>query len=317
MIRSVSYLAELPNGKTIAGKYEPKDGLSAIKGPNGIGKTFALEFGVGYALFGVDAVRGGASDYKKSEVEMTFDIKGDTYKVFRKNGSVASLYRGDTPIATGVRPVNLKIAELLGFGLEVFKVSNWIRQGEIEALSAMAPADRKRLIDKPAGLDALDVVADWCGVQRGLSNKEAEVLEGQLRKPEQPVEPPGYIPSADLLPQIAAAAARKTERDQLGGWLSHPMTAPRYPATLSFTESVDELQVLLAEHQTAKAQQGSLQSCLGTSARCSARAARLHQALGSFRLGDVEDARTRTAVGRGDRRADCPQPSAHGVEDPG
>jgi DNA repair protein SbcC/Rad50 len=57
------------------------------------------------------------------------------------------LFRGAEEIAVGVRPVNAKIVQILGFGLEVFDVASVCNQGEIEKLGSMRPAERKRMVD--------------------------------------------------------------------------------------------------------------------------------------------------------------------------
>jgi len=83
---------------------------------------------VRYCLFGSAALVGKAEDYRKLMASLTFAVKGSTYVVHRKN-SGATLFRNAEQIATGTRPVNEKIIETLGFGLEVFDVTCAANQG--------------------------------------------------------------------------------------------------------------------------------------------------------------------------------------------
>ena len=210
-------------------------GTTAITGKNGAGKSLILEM-VAFALWGMDATRGPAGDYKKCFVTLIFRLKNRIYRVTRDGASV-TLHEGSenevallwTPITSGITATNAKIIELFGYGLPVFNVANFIGQGEIEALMSMKPAERKKLIDSTIGLDTIDKVVEWAGNEASLSRKEAETLEGVLNEPTKPVEPENYRPSSEVLPLLDQAIADRSERDTINGWLARPQSQPVEP----------------------------------------------------------------------------------------
>ncbi|MDR3436468.1 AAA family ATPase [Telmatospirillum sp.] len=260
MLKHLYFDVTFPNGQHIKRDLDFEVGTTAISGKNGMGKSLILEM-VTYAMWGVDALRGKADDYKKCHVVLTEEIKGIEYIVERKNGSIATLSTNGEPICTGTRPVNQKVVELMGYGFPVFSVGNLISQGQIESLANMKPVDRKKLVDTTIGLDALDIVSDWCTSEAGLARREAETIEGLLREPTEPVQPEGYVASSALLSQIEGVVALKTERDLITGWLSRPTAAPIYPVE-TVVESAAELAVLVTEFQAMHAAQTSLRQRL-------------------------------------------------------
>ena len=76
-----------------------QDGMTAIVGKNGKGKSLILEM-VQYALWGSVALRGIADDYKGLQVTLTFEVKGIEYSV-RRSGSTVRLISGDADLASG------------------------------------------------------------------------------------------------------------------------------------------------------------------------------------------------------------------------
>lgn len=164
-------------------------GLTGIVGPNESGKSLILEM-IAFALFGSVALRGDADDYKTLHVELDFMVAGETYTVTRK-GSRATL---DGPRqASGTKPVNQAIVEILGYDFKVFTVANACRQNDVEALTSMRPADRKAMVDKTIGLDVLDTVINVAGQKGNALKREAETIFKTIGGvPPAPVEPEGY-----------------------------------------------------------------------------------------------------------------------------
>ena len=120
--------------------FEFGKGLTGIIGKNEAGKSLIVE-AIRFALFGTAALRGVADDYKKTHVELWFSVKGDDYHVTRK-GTKVVLRRNGEDLASGTKPVNQAIIEILGYDLTVFDVANACNQGGIEALSNMRPTER-------------------------------------------------------------------------------------------------------------------------------------------------------------------------------
>src|SRR5438552_12865978 len=136
VLKSLTYSTIFPStGRTLSGQFDFKKGFGTITGRNEAGKSCVIEM-VRYCLFGSAALRGKAEDYKKLAASLTFAVKGNTYTATRKSTG-ATLLRDSEQIATGTRPVNEKIIEILGFGLEVFDVACAANQGDLERLGAM------------------------------------------------------------------------------------------------------------------------------------------------------------------------------------
>lgn len=242
-----------------------QEGLTGIIGPNESGKSLILE-GIRYALFGTAALRGGADDL---HVELDFSVKGVEHTVVRKNGN-AHLDGG----VVGTRAVNAAIIKLLGYDLKVFDVANACNQGQVEALSKMAPTERKAMVDRTIGLDTLDGLIKFCA-DRGNALKNQAV--GFERGLVEPAAVEAYVGRsvAELAPLMATATAETNEMlklqgfvfasegvqgqeglanliksanadllefNQLTGYLSKAPAAPVEPNPCSVTQSVSSLE---------------------------------------------------------------------------
>ena len=167
-----------PQGKVIKGDHVFEKGLTAITGPNEAGKSLRIEI-IRYALFGSKALRGAASTYKSIEVELDFVVLGAAYKLKRK-GSKVNLTKDGEELATGTKPVNDAVRRVLGYDMDVFDIANACLQGEIEAMTNMRPSDRKAMVDRTIGLNAIDEVLK--GVSQDLSSTKAamELLKDKV-----------------------------------------------------------------------------------------------------------------------------------------
>lgn len=136
-----------------------RNGLTAIVGPNESGKSLIFEM-IRFALFGGVALRGKAEDYKNTEVTLSFVIDNKSYTVVRTIKKADLLLDGVGKIATGLKPVNQKICEILGYNIDIFDVANCANQDELNKLATMKPTERKVMVDNVIGLNLLDKVAD-------------------------------------------------------------------------------------------------------------------------------------------------------------
>jgi DNA repair exonuclease SbcCD ATPase subunit len=215
-----------PNGpRTLRASLNFTTGFTVISGPNEAGKSFVFEM-MRFALFGTQALRGAAEDYKSLRMSAEVDIRGERYRIDR-NIDKATLYRGGQVVCNGVRAVNDKIVRILGFGLQVFDVACSVNQGEVERLGAMAPAERKKMVDGVVGIDTLDVVAKWFVDEAKVFDREAEAIRSRLVVPVRPAVPDGYRSSAEIPLETARAQAR--ELAELTGWLAHARPKPAEP----------------------------------------------------------------------------------------
>jgi DNA repair protein SbcC/Rad50 len=262
MLTSLTYSNVFPsNGRTLEGNIQFQKGLGAITGPNEVGKSFIVEM-IRFSLFGSAALRGKADGYRKLKAELAFTVKGQAYRVVR-SGSSAMLFRGAEEIAVGVRPVNAKIVQILGFGLEVFDVASVCNQGDIEKLGSMRPADRKRMVDSVIGLNVIEQLGRWASDEALGLTREAEAIERTLVEPARPLEPANYRPSPELVVKVAQLQALQRELDGLEGWLSHRQSEPSTPQC-HIARTATELRELMREQMRNEAEEAALKSRLAS-----------------------------------------------------
>lgn len=250
MISKLKYSVTFPNERTLEQDLSFKEGLTAIVGANEAGKSFVAEM-IRFCLFGSSALRGKSEDYKNLKASMTFSLRGEVYEIERKINS-AKLKRGGEQVASGVRPVNEHLRRALGFDLAVFDTTNVAKQGEVERLSSMLPADRKRMVDQTIGLDRLDDLQKWVGEEALLLKRDVETLNKQLGpKPEEPVCPDGYELSAELTTRLTAARAVQLEATKLQAIIDQDL---REPQEVEEPSDPTEQKELLARAREAQAE---------------------------------------------------------------
>ncbi len=168
------------------------EGITAIVGPNGSGKTSILE-AIEFALFKQvtrkektvehlnDLIRHGVN---KATVELEFisPVNGKSYTVVRKinaaGGSAtteAELRLTDQrdPYVTGPERVTKEVIELLGVDRDTFAALTYVRQGEIDELSTKAPRERKKYLYDMMGLGIYQKAVNK--VQKVIKDGEREV----------------------------------------------------------------------------------------------------------------------------------------------
>lgn len=200
-------------------------GFGAITGPNESGKSLVLEM-IRYALFGSRALRGSVGDYHTLTVDLSLSIRNEKYTVSRSLKSCTLYGAGDEEVAVGTKPVNAKIVELLGFGMEVFDISCVVMQGEVEKLGAMGGADRKRLVDSVIGMSVIEDMIKMAGEEAKTFKRTIEAFQKSLIEPLQPLVPDGYYEG--YAEDYRKLRDLKTEYDQLNGALSVPLVRPDY-----------------------------------------------------------------------------------------
>jgi DNA repair protein SbcC/Rad50 len=262
MLTSLTYSNLFPStGRTLEGNIQFQKGLGAITGPNEVGKSFIVEM-IRFSLFGSAALRGRAEDYRKLTGRTCLHGEGPAYRVVR-NGSSATLFCGTEEIAVGVRPVNAKIVQIFGFGLEVFDVASVCNQGDIEKLGSMKPAERKRMVDSVVGLNVIEQLGRWASDEALGLTREADAIERTLVEPSQAGRARGYRPSLELAVEVDQLQALQRELDGLEGWLSHRLSEPRKPQCgIAWTAA--ELRELMLEQMRKEAEEAALRSRLAS-----------------------------------------------------
>ncbi len=228
MLKHIKYDLEFSNGTRRKMDTELLAGSTLITGKNGRGKSLILEM-FGYLLFGTQALRGIASDYKKMTVEGTVTIRGRDYKIVRTK-SKADVFDADgNVLVTSTSAVNEHITQLLGYNFDVFSISNWCAQGEIQALANMKPTERKAMIDNVSGLTQLDGLTEITKQSIKVLKASVEAVENSLVKPLEPTKPetPLVVAQQEIEAQTtflnaAAQAKMKLDLTVLPVWPSEP-----------------------------------------------------------------------------------------------
>ena len=228
-------------------------GLTSITGPNESGKSLIMEF-VRYGLWGSSVLRGSASDYKNLEVTLKWDVKSESFEVYRgkKGDRLWQLLDGKRlDRATGTKPVNAAIKAIFGYDVLVFDVANSCLQGEVETLGKMKPAERKRMVDQTIGLQFIDSVIEWASsealaIKRSAesladiaSRPPADLIDPALVAPTVVELPQGFKTPADLRPELDRINGIKAERAQLEGWLGRALVEPVAPAACDISSETE------------------------------------------------------------------------------
>ncbi len=166
------------------------DGVVGIMGPNGVGKSTIIE-AIAWVMYGNETriVRTSKDDLKRSDaapgdtcaVKLAFELDGDKYQVSRvmkgKNFTTsAEVLVNNKSAATSTKSVTAFIEQLLGMDYQAFYTSVFTKQRELNAMSALDPSKRKRLILRMLNIDSIDkAIASMRGRARELKSRLAEV----------------------------------------------------------------------------------------------------------------------------------------------
>ncbi|MEN3048056.1 MAG: AAA family ATPase [Candidatus Caldarchaeales archaeon] len=194
------------------------DGLTAIVGENGSGKTSLLD-AITFALF-MDHSRGYlrnlinrrssraivelrfSSGGREYEVETTIERKGESAEA---RATLRDLTSGTTLLVdAGRRSLVPEIERLTGMTAETFVNAVYVRQGEIARLLDATPADRKRMIAELLGTEVLERI--W------------ETLKDPIGKWEAKLE--AYEKEAERVPQLEEELGKvRSESEEVRGRL--------------------------------------------------------------------------------------------------
>lgn len=211
---------QYPEGRVFSREHDLKPGFGAIVGANEQGKSLILEF-MRFLVFGAKALRGPTGDYGTLAVEGDLKLGDDHFKIERSI-STAKLWLNGELVARGTTPVNNRLRERLGFGLNVFDVANSINQGEVEALSDMKPTERQKLIGGVVGLDKIDGLAVWANEQALGFEREATAIERGLVAPVRPDEPECWPNRGMIRDWLKLAEEHQLELAKIDGQLAAP-----------------------------------------------------------------------------------------------
>ena len=146
------------------------DGVTGVIGLNGAGKSTIFE-AISWVLYGPVAARTSADQIKREgaetsepcRVELEFVFEDDQYRIVREmtgknlNASATATVNGNIA-ASGAETVSKFVQKKLGMDFKSFFTSIFAKQKELNALSTMNASERRPLILKMLGIDALDEV---------------------------------------------------------------------------------------------------------------------------------------------------------------
>lgn len=155
------------------------NGLNAVTGPNGFGKTTIME-AVMMSIGGAGQVRGKAENLKTWgetkawSLHLTLEDSGHEYCI-KSTASTATVTKDGEEVVTGRSAVNEYMAGIVG-SLDTFKLLHWVGQKEAAAIAKTGGTKLQRQIEKMSGADVLDQVQQWCRQEAKTATAVAEGL---------------------------------------------------------------------------------------------------------------------------------------------
>ena len=171
--------------------FKPKEeGITGIFGQNGAGKTSILT-AVMFALYGVrpkginvTALRRIGSDNQECSVSVVFKHLGQQVEVIRElkgsaNRVVVNIYvDGQAETVTSVGAADKWVTKRLGIDAEGFLTAFVVRQKELDSFVRADPAERKKIIEKLAGVETINNALKAAREDEKDSRKTVDVLPG-------------------------------------------------------------------------------------------------------------------------------------------
>lgn len=180
-------------------RVEFPDGVTAVLGANGAGKSSLLE-GIAFALFGTDGLRTGKSLVRLDgappgdSVEATLELElgGQALVLHRElkgkalAPSASLTVDGALVVPAGAgssEAVTQQVSKRLGMGPDAFFTTIVARQGELARLANQSPADRKRLVLRMVGVDRIDAAIEQARDQRRQAQAGLDALRRLAQDP--------------------------------------------------------------------------------------------------------------------------------------
>lgn len=168
--------------------FSPDRQLVLISGSNGSGKSTIIE-SVLYALYGegrngrrhLDALVRRGGELEGMQVDLSFTLGDDTYRVVRRRDTKASsavLYGNEIPLVEGAREVTSEIERILGMDAAGFRLAVVAQQKELDGLASLQPARRAEQLSRLLRLDRITQARDQARSQFRLARERTVALSG-------------------------------------------------------------------------------------------------------------------------------------------
>lgn len=171
--------------------FKPKEkGITGIFGQNGAGKTSILT-AVMFALYGirpkginVTALRRIGSEKEECSVSVVFKHLGQQVEIIRElkgsaNRVVVNIYvDGQAETVTSVGAADKWVTKRLGIDAEGFLTAFVVRQKELDSFVRADPAERKKIIEKLAGVETINNALKAAREDEKDSRKTVDMLPG-------------------------------------------------------------------------------------------------------------------------------------------
>ena len=171
--------------------------IACISGDNGAGKSSFLE-AIHWALWGEARLSSAEIMYRGASVmsvEFVFAVNDVMYRInrsFTKNargGSRLELYqaadtqrtRWDSLTGGTIRDTQIKITnDIVGMSYEVFSNSAYLRQGQADAFTRLAPSERRDLLAQMLEIDQYNIFKERAKTKRETLAREIAHIQGQM-----------------------------------------------------------------------------------------------------------------------------------------
>lgn len=170
--------------------------LAALTGENGAGKSSLLD-AITWALWGkARAKRDDDLIYlgqDEMEVEYTFDLSGDLYRIIRKRDaskrgrsdlSLQIQDAGDwrTLTESSLRATQNKISQLMRLDYDTFINSAFLLQGRADEFTTKPPGERKKILGDILGLQIYDEYAERTKTRAAEKEREADRIMVEINQ---------------------------------------------------------------------------------------------------------------------------------------
>lgn len=170
-----------------------EDGITAIIGENGAGKSSIIE-AIIFALYGTsnkgvnrDLIKWGR---KKAKVELIFKKREEIYKIERElelnrrniADSKSSIYKFETGNYRlyFTKEANKKVVEITKISKKTFFSSILVKQGEIEGLIKEKPSEREKIIEEILDIDKYKEIREKFKLYKNIYKNRLDNLDLQF-----------------------------------------------------------------------------------------------------------------------------------------